>query len=318
MNIRNLFLLSLISILLVGGASRVLATHDLGVLEKKIEQQKKQNTTKKQAPAQVKKMVPKTTTQPIVKKVTPVNKTSPQKTTTVKKQPAAPVKKVVKKPAVSVKQELASEVVEVKTKPVTSSAPVPKKEDTAKQSVEKQIQEAKKQQEEITRTAKQTFLSEVLSYSQFLKAQADIVMVKIQKNPHEPEYLENLRKQNGISELQDQFKKLQDQVDGIEKDIRALPQNTPNVDISKSLSLQKMKFELLQKQESILQQIELKENFVKQYWEAQKGEYDFNSKLYNSLAQKYIAAQTLIKKLEQEIGVVQKSEPQKQSSLKTT
>ncbi|GEM_PF-4239587 len=318
MNMRNLFLLSLVSILLVGGATHVFATHDLGVLEKKIEQQKKQNTTKKPIPTQVKKSVTKTTTQPIVKKVTPVNKTAPQKTTSVKKQPATPVKKVVKKPAVSAKQELASEVVEVKTKPVTSTVPATKKEDVTKQSIEKQLSESKKQIEEITRSAKQTFLEEMLSHSQFLKTQADTVMAKIQKNPHEPEYLENLRKQNGISELQDQFKKLQDQVDGIEKDIRALPQNTPNVDISKSLSLQKMKFELLQKQESILQQIELKENFVKQYWESQKGEYDFNSKLYNSLAQKFIAAQTLIKKLEQEIGVVQKSEPQKQSSLKTT
>ncbi len=313
---RSLFFALLIITFCLVGSHAVWATHDLGILEKKIELQKKQGTVKKQAAMPVKKTVPKTTSQPIVKKITPVNKTPSKKVAPVKKQAATPVKKVVKKPVVTTKQELAGEVVEVKTKSVPSQEL--KKEDTAKQLVEKQLQESKKQLEEITRSAKQVFLEEMIKQAEFLKLQADTVMVKIQKNPYEPEYLENLRKQNGISDLQEQFKKLQDQIDGIEKDIRALPQNTPNVDISKSLSLQKMKFELLQKQESILQQIELKENFVKQFIESEKKEYDFNSKFYNSLAQKHIAIQVLIKKLEQELGLLQKSEPQKQQNLKTT
>lgn len=306
-------------IILLGfaGLSPAVATHDLATLEKKIEQQKKAAPLKKTAkpikttPVPVKKSIPKISPAPsAAKKISqPVKKVSQKNATTTTKKGTSVKKAETKKQIETPKKtstpvapkELSGEVVEVKTKPVQDTKPP-----------------SQKQPIDQTLSTKKNFLEETILHSKFIKTQADSLMAKIQQNPGSPEYLEMLRKQNGIPELQEQFKKLQEQIDAIEKEIRAIPQNTINTDISKTLALQKTKFPLLQQQESLLQQIELKENFVKQTIDSTKKEYDFNSQLYNTLAQKYLNEQALIQKLQNEIDVLQKNEPQKQQNAKTT
>lgn len=278
----------------------VFATHDLGtskkVLEKPVVQKGKGAQTK--ASVNQKK-----------KTALPSQKTQTKKTS--KKQPVKTIQKKTISKVQTPKDELSSEIIEISTQ--KGSAPMNSGTQTPSSLQNTQINQ---QKDAASLILKQAFLDEMLQHAQFLKTQTDVLMTKIQQNPNASDYLDGLRKQQGISELQDQFKKLQEQIDAIEKDIRTLPQDPKNIDIAKILSLQKTKFPLLQQQETLLQQIDLKESFVKQIADSTKREYDFNTQLYNTIAQKYMNEQALIQKLKQEIDALQKNETQKSS--KTT
>lgn len=287
--------LNVLLCLMFGAPFGVFATQDLSTIPK----QPVKKVVQKAQSTQIKK-----TTPPKKQVKTPPKKKTPSKPVQVKKTSQTPQKKtssVIKVP----KKELSGEILDV----TINQGDVLKKNEVL----------PAQQKDTSSLIAKQSFLQERIDLSQFLKTQADALMAKIQQDPNASDYLDTLRKQNGIPELQDQFKKLQDQVNGLEKDIQTASSGGTSIDLSKTLSLQKTKFPLIQQQESILQQIELKENFTKQLYDSTKREYDFNSKLYNSLAQKYTSEQTAIQKLKNEIDALQKGETQPtQASQKST
>lgn len=249
------------------------------------------------------------------KKVSPLKKVSqPQKTTV-----SAPAKKNQQTPKKQTNTSPKTTLKTAKTAPTTPSASVVKvsynTKDVEKKSVsevvnQKVIDPIFQREEEERKAARQATIDLLHRRWELEKEAADALVSKLTQNPSDQSYREKLRTEQKIQELYDQFSKLQTQVDFLETDIRNLGQGTDSKEIgtpTKSLSLQKTKFLLLRQQEDVLQQIELKENYITQLIELAKRDYEFTKRLHDSYTEKHNQTQQHIKTLQDELSALSKN-----------
>ncbi len=259
--------LSVISALLCSFASPANASF---VVEKK-------STQKKAVPARHVQQIKKLPAVVIKKK--PLAKKAPAKKRAVPRPTAAGGK---------TRSSLSAEIVAIKTIPIQAEAPKP------------QVQVIEKPKADQKSQTNESLISLTQQRADLAKHSADGLLAQMKTNPYTPEFRDQLRRDNKIPDLQAQFNKLQSQVDTLEQEIRSLQSEAKTSDIdSRTLALQKTKFLLLQQQQDVLQQIELKENYVGQLVDLSRRDYDFVKRQYDELMQKYEQDTSFIKQLKQ-------------------
>lgn len=186
-------------------------------------------------------------------------------------------------------QSVAAEIISLKTLPI--------QEGLAKNVA---IVPEQRQKNDAKSPAQDLLITITQQRADLAKGAADALAGKLGANPATPEYRESLRKENKIPDLQNQFNKLQTQVDVLEHEIRVLQSDAKTTDIdSRTLALQKTKFLLLERQQDILQQIELKENYVDQLIDLARRDYDFTKRQHDELLGKVEQDVAFIKQLKE-------------------